>query len=97
MNTNTLIIVIVVLVAVVAFYLINKSNATRVADAAAVVAANTPPPCVPFTKAQQDQEKREAQTKCYKFLLNPIPLLGKKQFSDCLHDVELNLTPVNNC
>lgn len=88
--------IIVGIVILVAFYLINQ-NKTTVANTeaitAAVVTANAP--CVPFTKAQQDAEKRNAQAKCASKLL--IPFVGPAQYTACMKNVTVSLTPISNC
>lgn len=96
MNTNTLIIVVVVIIAIVAFYLINKSNTAKLANATvAAVVANAPAPCTPFTQADQDAQKKVLQNKC--IALAAVPFVGQGTSFSCFRKIESQLTPVNNC
>lgn len=99
MNFLPWIIVVIVVLIIVGFYFYNKNKQAKIAADVqlAQIAANTPPPCVPFTKTQQDQEKRDGNAKCYKELLNPVPVLGKIRYYNCIKKVKENLTQIVNC
>jgi len=85
------VLAVIVLIAILYFY--NKNKTASVAQAVAI--ANTPPPCVPFTAAQQKAEKTAAQSKCATKLL--IPFVGQVQYYSCLKQIDVNLTPIKNC
>lgn len=104
MNALPWIITIIVLLAVIYFISKTTKEAKTVADATvAAIAApqtivvNTAPNCIPFTQAQQNQEKlaKIAKERCDMKAL--IPIVGPKQFSDCIKAVNASLTPVNTC
>lgn len=94
-NSNMGLIVLAVVVLIIAIYFINQNkNSQKLADAA-IVASSPPPPCVPFTKAQRDEQKKELNKICAKKQL--IPVIGVFQFTACLAKVDAQLTPVKTC
>ena len=86
-------IAIVVLIVLVVYFYYQNSKSKLAADAA--VANNTVNTCVPFTKAQQDAEKRKKQADCLN--KNLIPFVGTVQSAACLANVDSTLTPIKNC
>ena len=87
-----IIIGVFIILIIVAFVLFKKNKNAKIQQE---IIANTPPPCVPFTKEQQDAEKRQKEANCYG--KNLIPFIGQAQFIACLSNVKSTLTPVNNC
>lgn len=95
-NNNTLIIIVAVVVLIIAFYFISQNNKSKAADAAiATSPIVTTPVCVPFTKAEQDEQKKELNKICAKKQL--IPVIGVFQFTSCLAKVDAQLTKVKTC
>lgn len=87
------VLAVIVLIAIMYFY--NQNKTAKLQAQTAAVVANTPPPCVPFSKAQQDAEKRDKQTKCATKAL--IPFFGQAYYFTCMKNIAVGLTPVNNC
>lgn len=92
-NNNIGLIVLTVVILIVAFYFFNKNQGQRVVADTAI--QSIAPACVPFTKAQQDAEKRKKRADCANKLL--IPFVGQVQYYACYKNVDANLTPVTNC
>lgn len=90
--SRIVLIVIIVIVIISGLYFYNKNKKAKIAQEQI---AALPPPCVPFTKSQQDAEKRQKQANCAG--KNLIPFIGQVQFIACLKNVDSTLTPVNNC
>lgn len=92
-NNNTILIVIAVIVLIAAFYFINQNNKSK--TAADVAIQEMVPPCIPFTKSQQDEQKKELNKICAKKQF--IPVIGPFQFASCIAKVDVQLTPVKTC
>ncbi len=92
-----LIWIIVAVIVLAVIYFVMQKNKTTVSPLQSVATASAAPisNCIPFTKAQQDAEKRTAQAKCANKLI--IPIVGPTQYAACMKNVEISLTPVNNC
>lgn len=93
MKTGIVITIIIVVGILIALYMYNKNNASKISQST----SSTPsaPPCVPFTKAMQDAEKRQKLANCTNKLL--IPIVGEVQYAACLANVNSTLTPIVNC
>lgn len=87
--------IVIAVMAIIIIYLVMK-NSTTSATAATLAANAVPPPdCVPFTQAQQDEQKKELNKECAKLQFTPI--IGVFQFTSCIGKVASKLTPVKNC
>lgn len=97
MNNTLIIVGVIVVIAILGFYFYNKNNQAKIAADVqlASIAAEAPVECIPFTKAQQDVEKRNKQAKCANKIL--IPFVGVTQFTACMKNIAAELTPVKNC
>lgn len=93
-NNNIGLIVLGVVILIIAVYYFNQNSTARQASADVAI-QNIAPPCVPFTKAQQDAEKRKKRADCANKLL--IPFVGQAQWYACYKNVDASLTPIVNC
>lgn len=93
MSSKVIIGILVLIIIIGIFYFYNKNKSTqKIAD---IAVSNISPPCIPFTKAQQDAEKRQKLADCTNKLL--IPIVGEVQYAACVSNVKTNLTPIVNC
>lgn len=104
MNATPWIIMSVVLIVVIYFVSKTQMQSKTVADATvAALAAPVEPPtviinnCVPFTQSMQNKEKLAKIVKERCDMKALIPIVGPKQYYDCMKKVNESLTPINNC